>query len=88
MGEAKSYVIMSELPPDVYRKFVEDKSSSHLTAFTFVVIGTVHLSGGKVTEGMILFFVLLFLRFLIGHISYGVLRLLHLLKESSNLVQV
>ncbi|KAL3814974.1 hypothetical protein ACJIZ3_016242 [Penstemon smallii] len=46
----KSYIIVSQLPPDTYRKFVEDKNSSHLTGFTFIVIGIIHLAGGKVTE--------------------------------------
>ncbi|KAL3615549.1 hypothetical protein CASFOL_041210 [Castilleja foliolosa] len=49
-GDAKSYIIVSQLPADVYKKFVEDKSSSHLTGLTFVVIGIVHLAGGKITE--------------------------------------
>ncbi|KAK6135830.1 hypothetical protein DH2020_030438 [Rehmannia glutinosa] len=34
----------------VYSKFVEDKSSSHITGLTFVVVGIIHLGGGKVTE--------------------------------------
>ncbi|KAL6565886.1 hypothetical protein OROHE_004941 [Orobanche hederae] len=50
-SEAKSYIIISQLPADVYTKFVEDKSSSHMTGFTFVVVGIIHLGGGKVAEG-------------------------------------
>ncbi|KAK6140988.1 hypothetical protein DH2020_025268 [Rehmannia glutinosa] len=49
-GDAKSYIITSQLPADVYTKFVEDKSSSHMTGLTFVVVGIIHLCGGKVTE--------------------------------------
>ncbi|GFQ02398.1 melanoma-associated antigen g1 [Phtheirospermum japonicum] len=49
-GDAKSYIIVSQLPADVYKKFVEDKNSSHLTGLTFVVIGIIHLAGGKITE--------------------------------------
>ncbi|KAM7508810.1 hypothetical protein LguiA_019263 [Lonicera macranthoides] len=49
-AEAKSYVVISQLPADVYRKYVEDINTSHLTGFTFVVISIVHLAGGKVSE--------------------------------------
>ena len=52
VGEAKSYIIISKLPSDVYGKFVEDKSSVHLSGLTFVVIGIIHLAGGKITEGV------------------------------------
>ncbi|KAL0339309.1 UNVERIFIED_CONTAM: hypothetical protein Sangu_1453000 [Sesamum angustifolium] len=50
VADAKSYILISQLPADIYRKFVEDTSSSHITGFTFVVIGIIHLGGGKVTE--------------------------------------
>ncbi|KAG6437809.1 hypothetical protein SASPL_102739 [Salvia splendens] len=50
VGDAKSYIIISKLPSDVYGKFVEDKSSVHLSGLTFVVIGIIHLAGGKITE--------------------------------------
>ena len=50
-ADAKSYVIISELPAEVHRKYVEDVNTSHLTGFTFVVISIVHLAGGKITEG-------------------------------------
>ncbi|KAI3449083.1 hypothetical protein Pfo_005748 [Paulownia fortunei] len=50
VGDAKSYIIISQLPADVYKKFVEDRSSSHMTGLTFVVVGIIHLAGGKVTE--------------------------------------
>ncbi|KAL9142140.1 hypothetical protein ABFS82_14G149100 [Erythranthe guttata] len=49
-GDAKSYIIISQLPADIYKKFVEDASSSHVTGLTFVVIGIIHLGGGKITE--------------------------------------
>ncbi|KAL6965072.1 hypothetical protein U1Q18_036130 [Sarracenia purpurea var. burkii] len=48
--DAKSYVIVSQLPPEVYKKYVEDGSTSHLTGFTFVIIGIVYLAGGKIQE--------------------------------------
>lgn len=50
-ADAKSYVIISQLPAEVYRKYVEDVNTSHLTGFTFVVISIVHLAGGKIAEG-------------------------------------
>ncbi|KAF8411446.1 hypothetical protein HHK36_003997 [Tetracentron sinense] len=50
VAEAKSYVIISQLPADVYRKYVEDTNTSHLTGFTFIVISIVHLAGGKIPE--------------------------------------
>lgn len=50
VGDAKSYIIMSKLPSDVYGKFVEDKSSAHMSGFTFVVTGIIHLGGGRITE--------------------------------------
>ncbi|XP_078178500.1 uncharacterized protein LOC144572709 isoform X1 [Carex rostrata] len=48
--DAKSYVIVSQLPPDEYTKYVENKESSYLTGFAFVVLGIVHLAGGKLAE--------------------------------------
>ncbi|KAK9930502.1 hypothetical protein M0R45_027539 [Rubus argutus] len=45
LAEAKSYVIMSKLPADVYKKYVEDANTAHLTGFTFVVLSIVHISG-------------------------------------------
>ncbi|OMO94346.1 MAGE protein [Corchorus olitorius] len=48
--DAKSYVIISQLPAEVYKKYVEDVNTSHLTGFTFVVISIVHLAGGKIAE--------------------------------------
>ncbi|POO03968.1 MAGE domain containing protein [Trema orientale] len=50
LSDAKSYVIMSKIPDDAYRKYVEDVNTAHLTGFTFVVISIVQLSGGKISE--------------------------------------
>ncbi|KAG6775999.1 hypothetical protein NC652_014087 [Populus alba x Populus x berolinensis] len=50
VADAKSYVLISQLPADVYRKYVEDVNSAHVTGFTFVVISVVHLAGGKIPE--------------------------------------
>ncbi|KAH6813106.1 melanoma-associated antigen G1-like protein [Perilla frutescens var. frutescens] len=50
VGDAKSYILISELPSDVYGKFVEDKSTVHISGLTFVVIGIIHLGGGRITE--------------------------------------
>lgn len=52
VADAKSYVLISQVPADVYRKYVEDVNSAHVTGFTFVVISVVHLAGGKIPEGM------------------------------------
>ncbi|XP_072981981.1 uncharacterized protein [Typha latifolia] len=48
--ESKSYIIVSQLPSDVYSEYVEDKEISHMTGFAFVVISIVHLAGGKISE--------------------------------------
>jgi hypothetical protein len=62
--DAKSYVLVSKLDPEVYSKYVEDKERAHLSGFAFVVISIVHVAGGKITEGLdhVSF---------IGHISGG-----------------
>ncbi|KAL8192448.1 hypothetical protein R6Q57_027633 [Mikania cordata] len=49
-ADLKSYIITSKLDPGVYRKHIEDTKNSHLTGFTFVVIGIVNLAGGKIAE--------------------------------------
>ena len=49
--EAKSYVLVSTLDPEVYSKYVEDKGAAHLSGFAFAVISTIHLAGGKMPEG-------------------------------------
>lgn len=50
-ADAKSYVLVSKLDPEVYSKHVEDKDSAHLPGFAFVVISIIHLAGGKMAEG-------------------------------------
>ncbi|PKA65627.1 hypothetical protein AXF42_Ash020557 [Apostasia shenzhenica] len=49
-AEAKSYVLVSQLPSDIYKKYIEDKGASHIYGFTFVVISIVYLAGGKLSE--------------------------------------
>ncbi|GAB2294113.1 hypothetical protein Dimus_028332 [Dionaea muscipula] len=48
--DAKSYVITSQLPTDVYRKHVEDVNTAHTNGLTFVIISIVHLAGGRISE--------------------------------------
>uniref|UniRef100_A0A2N9F9S0 MAGE domain-containing protein n=1 Tax=Fagus sylvatica TaxID=28930 RepID=A0A2N9F9S0_FAGSY len=50
LADAKSYILISQLPADVYSKYVEDVNTTHLTGFTFVILGVVHLAGGKIPE--------------------------------------
>lgn len=50
VADSKSYIITSQLPADVYKEYVEDVNTSHLTGFTFAIISIVHLAGGKITE--------------------------------------
>ena len=49
--DAKSYVLVSKLDPEVYSKYVEDKERAHVSGFAFVVISIVHVAGGKISEG-------------------------------------
>ncbi|KAL6012153.1 hypothetical protein ACLOJK_002631 [Asimina triloba] len=49
-ADAKSYVILSQLPNNVYCKYIMDKKNSHMTGFTFAVVGCVYLAGGKISE--------------------------------------
>lgn len=49
--EAKSYILVSQLDPEVYRKYIEDKEAAHLSGFSFTVITLVHLAGGKISGG-------------------------------------
>ncbi|KAL5558987.1 hypothetical protein UlMin_035198 [Ulmus minor] len=49
-ADARSYVVMSQLPADVYKNYVENVNTGHLTGFTFVVISIVYLAGGKIAE--------------------------------------
>lgn len=53
VADAKSYVLISKLPADIYRKYVEDVNTAHVTGFTFIVVSVVHLAGGKIPEGML-----------------------------------
>lgn len=50
--DSKSYVLVSELPLEVFRKHVVDETTSTMTGFTFVVLAIVQLAGGKIPEGM------------------------------------
>ena len=52
-ADSKSYVLISQLPPNVYKKYVDDVNTAHLSGFTFVILGIVHLAGGKIPAGMI-----------------------------------
>ncbi|VFQ84313.1 unnamed protein product [Cuscuta campestris] len=49
-GEAKSYILVSKLPPKAYKECVEDKNKSHFNGFAFVVISIIYLSGGNIAE--------------------------------------
>ncbi|XP_031263446.1 uncharacterized protein LOC116121644 [Pistacia vera] len=51
VADPKSYILVSQLPPEVYKKYVEDVNTAHLTGFTFVIVSIVHLAGGKIPEG-------------------------------------
>ncbi|KAJ1287757.1 hypothetical protein BS78_02G034800 [Paspalum vaginatum] len=48
--DAKSYVLVSMLDPEVYSKYVEDKDSAHLPGFAFAVLAIIQLAGGKMSE--------------------------------------
>ncbi|KAF3453926.1 hypothetical protein FNV43_RR04367 [Rhamnella rubrinervis] len=50
VADSRSYVIMSQLSADVYRRYVEDVDTAHITGFTFAVVSIVHLAGGKISE--------------------------------------
>ncbi|KAK3030305.1 hypothetical protein RJ639_039308 [Escallonia herrerae] len=50
VADAKSYVIISQLPANVHTKYVENVNASHLNGFTFAVISIAHLAGGKIAE--------------------------------------
>ncbi|CAN6245713.1 unnamed protein product [Urochloa humidicola] len=49
-AEAKSYILVSQLDPEVYRKYVENKEDAPLSGFSFTVISLIHLAGGKTSE--------------------------------------
>nr|AAD46004.1 F21H2.2 [Arabidopsis thaliana] len=48
--DSKSYVLVSELPLEVFKKHVVDETTSPVTGFTFVVLAIVQLAGGKIPE--------------------------------------
>ncbi|PNX58384.1 melanoma-associated antigen 10-like protein, partial [Trifolium pratense] len=52
-ADAKSYILISQLPPDLYEKYVVDENTAYMSGFTFVIISIVHLAGGKIPEGVI-----------------------------------
>ncbi|WJX23472.1 hypothetical protein P8452_12677 [Trifolium repens] len=49
-ADAKSYILISQLPPDLYEKYVVDLNTAYMSGFTFVIISIVHLAGGKIPE--------------------------------------
>ena len=53
VADSKSYILVSQLPPEAYEKYVVDVDRTHLSGFTFVIISIVYLAGGKIPEGMI-----------------------------------
>ncbi|KAL5777217.1 hypothetical protein ACOSP7_010143 [Xanthoceras sorbifolium] len=50
VADARSYILISQLRPEVYKKFVEDANTAQLAGFTFVIVSIVHLAGGKIAE--------------------------------------
>ncbi|KAI4307398.1 hypothetical protein L6164_030595 [Bauhinia variegata] len=50
VSDSKSYVLISQLPPDACKQFVVNVNTAHLTGFTFVIVGIVYLTGGKIPE--------------------------------------
>ncbi|KAG4949137.1 hypothetical protein JHK82_042333 [Glycine max] len=50
VADSKSYILISQLPPNVYEKYVVDVNTAHLSGFTFVIISIVYLAGGKIPE--------------------------------------
>lgn len=50
--DSKSYVLVSQLPFDVFRQHVVDETKSPMTGFTFAILAIVQLAGGKIPEGM------------------------------------
>lgn len=53
VADSKSYILISQLPPDVYEKYVVDANTAHMSGFAFVIISIVYLAGGKIPEGMV-----------------------------------
>lgn len=54
-ADNRSYVLMSELPDNLYWKHVEDADTFLWSGLAFVVISVVHLAGGKIQEGMLVY---------------------------------
>lgn len=50
--DSKSYVLVSQLPIEVFRKHVVEETTTPMTGFTFAVLAIVQLAGGKMPEGM------------------------------------
>ncbi|KAJ7961941.1 Melanoma-associated antigen G1 [Quillaja saponaria] len=50
VADPKSYILISQLPDHVYKKYVVDSNTAPLTGFTFVIVSIVHLAGGKIEE--------------------------------------
>ncbi|CAH2035352.1 unnamed protein product, partial [Thlaspi arvense] len=48
--DSKSYVLVSQLPIEVFRKHVVEETTSPMTGFTFAVLAIVQLAGGKIPE--------------------------------------
>ncbi|XP_010500010.1 PREDICTED: melanoma-associated antigen 8-like [Camelina sativa] len=48
--DSKSYVLVSQLPIETFRKYVVDETTSPMTGFTFAVLAIVQLAGGKIPE--------------------------------------
>ncbi|EOA36222.1 hypothetical protein CARUB_v10010171mg [Capsella rubella] len=48
--DSKSYVLVSQLPIEMFRKYVVDEATSPMTGFTFAVLAVVQLAGGKIPE--------------------------------------
>ncbi|KAJ8751822.1 hypothetical protein K2173_026016 [Erythroxylum novogranatense] len=49
-ADAKSYVLVSQLPPEVHEKYVEDANTAHMNGFAFSIISIVHLNGDNIPE--------------------------------------
>ncbi|CAL5050838.1 unnamed protein product [Urochloa decumbens] len=49
-AEVKSYILVSQLDPEVYSKYAEDKEAAPLSGFSVTVISLIHLAGGKTSE--------------------------------------
>ncbi|KFK23382.1 hypothetical protein AALP_AAs59400U000400 [Arabis alpina] len=48
--DSKSYVLVSQLPIQVFRKHVVEDTTTPMTGFTFALLAIVHLAGGKMPE--------------------------------------